>query len=160
MEVVNVVMTCEKVLSLPDGVPTEPLSYGTRYYFLKEDVEVTVFNTGRAKIYAKTYPPPRLPYLDGCRIDNIVIRARIKALPVEEMAEALDALGFKFSDREKVNALLLYYKKGGYTVTVRIFPSDAEEYKVIMFTKSIEAAEEVIRLLNSLAGKNPQGRLP
>jgi hypothetical protein len=152
MDVVNVVMTCEKVLSLPDNVPTEQLSYGVRYYFLKEDVEVTVFNTGKAKIYAKSYPPPHLPYFDGCKIDNIVIRTRIKAMPVEEMAEVLDSLGFRFSDREKVNAFLLYYKKGNYTVTVRIFlKSDAEEYKVIMFTKSMEAAEEVFRLLSSLA---------
>jgi len=151
MEVVNVVMTCEKVLSLPDNVPTEQVSYGVRYYFLKEDVEATVFRTGKAKIYAKSYPPPHLPYFDGCKIDNIVIRTRIKAVPVEEMAEALDSLGFKFGDREKVNAVLLYYKKGVFTVTVRVFPkTDAEEYKVIMFTKSMEAAEEVARLLSSI----------
>jgi hypothetical protein len=151
MEVVNVVMTCGKVLHLPEDVPTEELDNGVRYYLRREDVEATVFRTGRVKVYAKSYPPPPLPYFADCKVDNIVIRTRIKALPVEELVAALDALGFKIGDMEKVNALLLYYKKGGMVATVRIFPkTDAEEYKVIMFTKFFELAEEVARLLSTL----------
>ncbi len=151
MEVVNVVMTCEKVLHLPDNVPTELLDYGVKYYFSKE-VEATVFNTGRVKVYVKkTWPPPPLPYFGDCKVDNIVIRTRVKAMPVEELVAALDALGFKFGDREKVNAFLFYYKKGDMTATIRIFPrTGVEEYKAIMFTKFIELAEEVARLLKTL----------
>ncbi len=151
MEVVNVVMTCKEVLYLPEDAPTELLDYGVKYYLLGKEVEATVFNTGKVKVYAKSWPPPPLPYFDGCKVDNIVIRTRIKALPVEELVAAMDARGFKFGDREKVNAILFYYKKGDMTATVRIFPkSGAEEYKVIMFTKFIELAEEVVRLLSTL----------
>ena len=161
MDIVNVVVTCKKVVYLPEGVPTEQLDTGVRYYLLKEKVEATVFNTGRVKIYTKRYPPPSLPYFSDCKVDNIVIRTRIKAMPVEEMVAALDSLGFKFGDREKVNALLFYYKKGDMVATVRIFPkSDAEEYNVIMFTKFIELAEEVVRLLNAAAEIRPQGGHP
>jgi hypothetical protein len=152
MDVVNVVMTCKKVLYLPDDVPTELLDNGVKYYFSKE-VEATVFNTGRVKVYVKSWPPPPLPYFGDCKIDNIVIRTCIKAAPVEELMAALDSLGFKIGDREKVNAFLLYYKKGDVKATVRIFPrSGVDEYKVIIFTKSIELAEEVVRLLNAAAG--------
>jgi hypothetical protein len=151
MDVVNVVMTCKKVLYLPEDAPTELLDYGVKYYLLKEDVEATVFNTGKVKVYGESWPPPPLPYFDGCKVDNIVIRTRVKALPVEELVAALDALGFKFGDREKVNAILFYYKKGNMTATIRIFPkTDAEEYKVMLFTKFIELAEEVVRLLKTL----------
>jgi hypothetical protein len=149
MEVVNVVMTCKKVLRLPEDAPTELLDYGVKYY-LKE-VEATVFNTGKVKIYAKSWPPPQLPYFGDCKVDNIVIRTHIKALPVEELVAALDALGFKFGDREKVNAILFYYKKGEMIATIRVFPkTGVEEYKVILFTKFIELAEEVVRLLKTL----------
>ena len=151
MDVVNVVMTCYKILSLPEDAPTELLNYGIRYYLLKEGVEATVFDTGKVKVYAESWPPPPLPYFDGCKVDNIVIRTRIRALPVEELVAALDALGFKFGDREKVNAILFYYKKGEMTATIRIFPkTGAEEYKVMLFTKFIELAEEVVRLLKTL----------
>jgi len=151
MEVANVVMTCGKVLRLPEGVPTELLDHGVKYYFLDEDVNATVFNTGRAKVYAKSYPPPPLPYFADCKVDIIVIKTTVKALPVEELAAALDALGFKIGDMEKVNALLLYYKKGDTIATVRIFPrTNVEEYKVVMFTKSFELAEEVASLLSTL----------
>ncbi len=150
MEVVNVVMTCTKVLHLPEDVPTELLDYGVKYYFSRE-VEATVFNTGKVKVYAKSWPPPPLPYFGGCEVDNIVIRTRVKALPVEELVAALDALGFKFGDREKVNAVLFYYKKGEMIATIRVFPkTGVEEYKVMMFTKFIELAEEVDRLLKTL----------
>jgi hypothetical protein len=149
MDVVNVVMTCEKVLHLPEDAPTELLDYGVKYYLKK--VKATVFNTGKVKVYAKSWPPPPLPYFDGCKVDNIVIRTSVKALPVEELAAALDALGFKFGDREKVNAILFYYKKGDMTAAIRVFPkTDVEEYKVMMFTKFIELAEEVDRLLKTL----------
>jgi hypothetical protein len=160
MDVVNVVMTCKKVLYLPEDVPTELLDYGTKYYFSKE-VEATVFNTGRVKVYVKSWPPPPLPYFSDCKIDNIVIRTRVKALPVEELVAALDALGFKFGDREKVNAILFYYKKGDMTATIRVFPkTGVEEYKVMMFTKFIELAEEVARLLKTLSGSSPQRGAP
>jgi len=151
MDVVNVVMTCYKILSLPEDAPTELLNYGIRYYLLKEGVEATVFDTGKVKVYAESWPPPPLPYFDDCKVDNIVIRTRIRALPVEELVATLDALGFKFGDREKVNAILFYYKKGEMTATIRIFPkTGAEEYKVMLFTKFIELAEEVVRLLKTL----------
>jgi hypothetical protein len=151
MEVANVVMTCEKVLRLPEGVPTELLDNGVKYYLLGEDVEATVFRTGRAKVYARSYPPPPLPYFADCRVDIIVVRTSVKALPVEELAAALDALGFKIGDMEKVNALLLYYKKGDKVATIRVFPrTDVKEYKVIIFTKFFELAEEVARLLSTL----------
>jgi hypothetical protein len=160
MEVVNVVVTCKKVLHLPEDVPTELLDYGVKYYLSKE-VEATVFNTGKARVYVKSWPLPPLPYFDDCRIDNIVIRTRIKAAPVEELVEALDSLGFKIGDREKINAFLLYYKKGDMETTVRIFPrSNVDEYKVIIFTKFVELAEEVVRLLNAAAGSTSQGRVP
>ncbi|MDT7873934.1 MAG: hypothetical protein RQ859_01020 [Pyrobaculum sp.] len=151
MEVVNVVMTCKKVLRLPEDAPTELLDHGTKYYLLGEDVVATVFNTGKVKVYAKSWPPPPLPYFGDCKVDNIVIRTRVKALPAEELVAALDALGFKFGDLEKVNAFLFYYKKGNTTATIRIFPkTGVEEYKAMIFTKFIELAEEVVRLLKTL----------
>ncbi len=155
------VMTCEEVLDLPEDAPTELLDYGVKYYLLDKNVEVTVFYTGKAKIYAESWPPPPLPYFDKCKVDNIVIRTRVKALPVEELVAAMDSLGFKFGDREKVNAVLFYYKKGDMIATVRVFPrTGVDEYKVIIFTKHIELAEEVVRLLNTLSGNPPQGRVP
>jgi hypothetical protein len=162
MDVVNVVMTCKKVLHLPDDVPTELLNYGVKYYLRDEGIrQATVFDTGKVKVYAKKYPPPPLPYFSDCEIDNIVIRTSVKAMPVEEMAAALDALGFKLGDREKVNAFLLYYRRGDMEATVRIFPrTGVEEYKAIIFTKFIEVAEEVVRLLGTLSGNPLRGRAP
>jgi hypothetical protein len=151
MDVVNVVMTCKKILRLPADTPTELLDSGVKYYLLKEGVKARVFGTGTVKVYAKGWPPPPLPYFDDCKVDNIVIRTRVRALPVEELVAALDALGFKFGDREKVNAILFYYKKGEMTATIRIFPkTGVEEYKAMVFTQHIELAEEVVRLLKTL----------
>jgi len=151
VDIVNVVMTCLLRRNPPDGVPFEELRNAVKYYHLKEDVVTIVFRTGKVKVFSNRYPPPDLGYYGDCRVENVVARTTVPALPVEEMKELLERHGFVVSDREKVNAKLAYVQD--LRATVRIFPKPGvARYKAMIFAPSPEAAAEVERLLTSALG--------
>jgi hypothetical protein len=147
VQIVNVVATCRKVAEVPEGVPYVEVKNGRKYYFLRGDVKAVVFNTGKVKLFSSLYPLPNLPYFSDCRIDNLVIRAAIPAVPFEELLSMLERMGFIIGDREKVNAVLAYRGK----TTVRIFPrADGDVYKAVVFACSEADAKEALRLLTAL----------
>jgi hypothetical protein len=158
MRIVNVVATCRITTKIPEDVPYEEVKNGRKYYFPldllfpgvhefpRERIVVVVFDTGKAKIFSKRYPLPNLPYLTDCRIENLVAVAEIPAMPLEELLQLLEKRGFTIGDREKVNAVLAYRGK----TTARIFPkADSDTFKTVIFANSVEAAEEVVRLLTA-----------
>ena len=151
MDVVNVVMTCRKLADPPPDVPFEELRNAVKYYFLEHDVIAIYFRTGKVKVFSSRYPPPPLPYYIDCRVENVVARTAVPAMPVEEMKELLERRGFTVADREKVNAKLAYVQS--LKATVRIFPKPGvARYKAMIFAPSPEAAAEVERLLASALG--------
>jgi hypothetical protein len=156
MRIVNVVATCEKVVTPPPEAPYEEVKNGRKYYFPldllfpgvhsfpQKRVVVIIFHTGRVKIFSPQYPLPDMPYFSGCRIENLVAVAEIPAMPLEELLQVLESRGFVIGDREKVNAVLAYRGE----TTVRIFPkANSDTYKAVIFAKTKTAAEETVRLL-------------
>jgi hypothetical protein len=148
MRIVNVVATCRKASEVPEDVPYEEVKNGKKYYFIRDNVIITavVFNSGKVKLFSPLYPLPNLPYFSDCKIENIVVVAEIPAMPLEELMQLLEKRGFAIGDREKVNAVLAYRGK----TTARIFPkADSDTFKTVIFTDSVTAAEEAIRLLTT-----------
>jgi hypothetical protein len=156
MRIVNVVATCEKVVTQPPEAPYEEVKNGKKYYFPpnllfpgvhifpQKRVVVMIFHTGRVKIFSPLYPLPDSPYFSGCRIENLVAVSEIPAMPLEELLRLLEKRGFIIGDREKVNAVLAYRGK----TTVRIFPkAGSDVYKVVIFARSEAELEETVRLL-------------
>ena len=148
MRIVNVVATCKKVSEVPEDVPYEEVKNGKKYYFILDEaiIKAVVFNSGKVKLFSPLYPLPNLPYFSDCKIENVVIVTKIPAMPLEELLQLLEKRGFTIGDREKVNAVLAYRGK----TTARIFPkADSDTFKTVIFANSVEAAEEVIRLLTA-----------
>jgi len=158
MRIVNVVATCKKVAELPENIPYEEVKNGKKYYFPfaflfpgvyyipQKYVVVVFFNTGKVKLFSPLHPPPNLPYISDCKIENIVAVAEIPAMPLEALLELMEKRGFTIGDREKVNAVLAYRGK----TTVRIFPkTGGDTYKAVIFARSETDAEDTIRLLTA-----------
>jgi hypothetical protein len=150
MDIVNVVMTCRKLADPPPDVPFVEVKNGIEYYFMKYGVVATFFRTGKVKVFSSRYPPPSLPYYGDCRVENVVARTAIPAVPPEELKELLERRGFIVSDREKVNGILVY-APAPLKVVLRIFPRvGVAKYKTNIFAPTPEAAEEAERLLVSV----------
>jgi hypothetical protein len=109
-----------------------------------------VHSNGRVKVFCKSLEPP--PHLSGCRIDNIVARTTMRAVPEEELIEKLREHG-AVDRAEKKSAILFYTNaptKPPIITTARIFVKPSERYKVIMFSKSIQELRRVAELLQAL----------
>jgi hypothetical protein len=107
-------------------------------------------DSGRAKVFCKSLEPP--PYFSDCRIDNIVVKTTMRAVPEEELIEKLREHGA--ADRADKKSAVLFYVRSPteppITTTVRIFVKPPERYKVIMFSKSIQELRRVAELLQTL----------
>jgi hypothetical protein len=146
-------MTCRKLADPPNDTPFEELKNAVKYYHLRQQVITVVFRTGKVKVFSKRYPPPDLGYYGDCRVENVVAKTAIPAVPVEELKMLLEQHGFIVSDREKVNGVLVYAPAPLAKVVLRIFPrAGAAKYKTNIFAPSPEAAEEAERLLMSIFG--------
>jgi hypothetical protein len=147
-EIVNVVMTCNSVSPEVRKFPQRETKIGVE--IIAPDFTAILHNSGRAKVFCKSLEPP--PYFSDCRIDNIVVRTTMRAIPEEELIERLR--GYGAADRaEKKSAILFYVRsptEPPITTTVRIFVKPSERYKVIMFSKSIQELRRVAELLQTL----------
>ncbi len=147
-EIVNVVMTCNSVSPEVWRFPQRETKIGVE--IVAPGFTAILHSSGRAKVFCKSLEPP--PYFSDCRIDNIVVKTSMRAVPEEELIERLREHGA--ADRaEEMSAILFYTNaptKPPITTTVRIFVKPSERYKVIMFGKSIQELRRVAELLQTL----------
>jgi hypothetical protein len=147
-EIVNVVMTCNSFN--PEVLKFPKRKTKTGLQIVAPGFSAILHKSGRAKVFCKSLETP--PYFSDCRIDNIVVKTTMRAIPEEELIERLREHGA--ADRaEEMSAILFYTSsptKPPITTTVRIFVKPAEYYKVIMFSKSIQELRRVAELLQSL----------
>jgi len=146
-EIINVVMTCNSV-NLDVNFPRREVRTGLQ--IVAPHFTAIVHSSGRAKVFCKSLEPP--PYFADCRIDNIVAKTTMRAVPEEELIERLRAYG-AVDRAEKKSAILLYTSSSTMppiTTTVRIFVRPSERYKVIMFSKSVQELRRVAQLLQAL----------
>jgi hypothetical protein len=147
-EIANVVMTCNSVSPEVRKFPQRETKIGVE--IVAPDFTAILHNSGRAKVFCKSLEPP--PYFSDCRIDNIVVRTSMRAVPEEELIERLREHG-AVDRTEKMSAVLFYVRsptEPPITTTVRIFVKPSERYKVIMFSKSIQELRRVAQLLQAL----------
>jgi hypothetical protein len=147
-EIVNVVMTCSSVSPKALEFLRRETKIGLQ--IVAPGFTAILHSSGRAKVFCKSLEPP--PFFADCRIDNIVAKTTMRAMPEEELIERLRAYG-AVDRAEKKSAVLFYTNsptKPPITTTVRIFVKPAERYKVIMFSKSIQELRRVAELLQAL----------
>jgi hypothetical protein len=147
-EIANVVMTCNSVNTEVRRFPQRETKIGVE--IVAPDFTAILHSSGRAKVFCKSLEPP--PYFSDCRIDNIVVKTSMRALPEEELIEMLREHG-AVDRAEKKSAVLFYVRsptEPPITTTVRIFVKQSERYKVIMFSKSIQELRRVAQLLQAL----------
>ncbi len=147
-EIVNVVMTCNSVSPEVRKFPQRETKIGVE--IVAPGFTAILHSSGSAKVFCKSLEPP--PYFSDCRIDNIVVRTSMRAVPEEELIEKLREHG-AVDRAEKMSAILFYTNaptKPPITTTVRIFVKPSERYKVIMFSKSIQELRRVAELLQTL----------
>jgi len=147
-EIANVVMTCNSVNPEVRKFPQRETKIGVE--IVAPDFTAILHSSGRAKVFRKSLEPP--PYFSDCRIDNIVVKTTMRAIPEEELIEKLREHG-AVDRAEKMSAILFYTNaptKPPITTTVRIFVKPSERYKVIMFSKSIQEIRRVAELLQTL----------
>ena len=149
LEIINVVMTCNSVdLDALKKYPQREVKTGLQIF--APHFTAILYSSGRAKVFCKSLEPP--PYFSDCRIDNIVVRTTMRAIPEEELIERLREHGA--ADRaEEMSAVLFYVRSSTelpITTTVRIFVKPSERYKVIIFSKSIQELRRVAQLLQAL----------
>ena len=147
-EIANVVMTCNSVNPEVRKFPQRETKIGVE--IVAPDFTAILHSSGRAKVFRKSLEPP--PYFSDCRIDNIVVKTTMRAIPEEELIERLREHG-AVDRAEKMSAILFYTNaptKPPITTTVRIFVKPSERYKVIMFSKSIQEIRRVAELLQTL----------
>jgi hypothetical protein len=148
LEIANVVMTCINVSPEVWRFPQRETKIGME--IVASDFTAILHSSGRAKVFCKSLEPP--PYFSDCRIDNIVVKTTMRAIPEEELIEKLREHG-AVDRAEKMSAILFYMNaptKPPITTTVRIFVKPSERYKVIMFSKSIQELRRVAELLQTL----------
>ena len=147
-EIVNIVMTCNSVSPEVRRFPQRETKIGVQ--IVAPNFTAILHSSGRAKVFCKSLEPP--PYFSDCRIDNIVVRTTMRAIPEEELIERLREHGA--ADRADKKSAILFYTnaptKPPITTTVRIFVKQSERYKVIMFSKSIQELRRVAELLQAL----------
>ncbi len=147
-EIVNIVMTCNSVSPEVWRFPQRETKIGVE--IVAPGFTAILHSNGRAKVFCKSLEPP--PYFSDCRIDNIVVKTSMRAIPEEELIERLRAYGA--ADRDDKKSAILFYTnaptKPPITTTVRIFVKPSERYKVIMFSKSIQELRRVAELLQTL----------
>jgi hypothetical protein len=147
LELVNVAMTCRKLADPPPDVPSEELGKAVKYYHLRQRVIAMVFRTGKVKVFSRNYPPPDLGYYGDCRVDIMVARGEMRAVPEEELRRRLSEAGF--GDFKLVtNALMA--RRGETSVRVAIPRRSFGKYKVMIFTKDLETAKQIHDLLQKL----------
>jgi hypothetical protein len=147
-EIANVVMTCNSVNPEVRRFPQRETKIGVE--IVAPNFTAILHSSGRAKVFCKSLEPP--PYFSDCRIDNIVVKTSMRALPEEELIEMLREHG-AVDRAEKKSAVLFYVRsptEPPITTTVRIFVKQSERYKVIMFSKSIQELRRVAQLLQAL----------
>ncbi len=147
-EIVNIVMTCNSVSPDVRKFPQRETKIGVE--IVASDFTAILHSSGKAKVFCKSLEPP--PYFSDCRIDNIVVKTSMRAIPEEELIERLREHG-AVDRAEKKSAILFYTNaptKPPITTTVRIFVKPSERYKVIMFSKSIQELRRVAELLQAL----------
>jgi hypothetical protein len=149
-EIVNVVMTCNSVdLDALKKYPQRVVKTGLQ--IVAPHFTVIIHSSGRAKVFCKSLEPP-LPHFSDCRINNIVVRTTMRAIPEEELIEKLREHG-AVDRAEKKSAVLFYVRsptEPSIITTVRIFVKPSERYKAIMFSKSIQELRRVAELLQTL----------
>jgi hypothetical protein len=147
-EIVNVVMTCNSVSPEVRKFPQRETKIGVQ--IVAPGFTAILHNSGKAKVFCKSLEPP--PHFSDCRIDNIVVKTTMRAIPEDELIERLREHGA--ADRaEEMSAILFYVRsptEPPITTTVRIFVKPSERYKVIMFSKSIQEIRRLAELLQSL----------
>jgi len=147
-EIVNIVMTCNSVSPEVRRFPQRETKIGVQ--IVAPNFTAILHSSGRAKVFCKSLEPP--PYFSDCRIDNIVVRTTMRAIPEEELIERLREHGA--ADRADKKSAILFYTnaptKPPITTTVRIFVKPSERYRVIMFSKSIQELRRVAELLQAL----------
>ncbi len=147
-EIVNIVMTCNSVSPEVRRFPQRETKIGVE--IVAPDFTAILHSSGRAKVFCKSLEPP--PFFADCRIDNIVVKTSMRAVPEEELIERLREHG-AVDRAEKMSAILFYTNaptKPPITTTVRIFVKPSERYNVIMFSKSIQELRRVAQLLQAL----------
>jgi hypothetical protein len=147
-EIANVVMTCNNVSPEVRRFPQRETKIGVE--IVAPNFTAILHDSGRAKVFCKSLEPP--PYFSDCRIDNIVVKTTMRAVPEEELIEKLREHGA--ADRADKKSAVLFYVRSPteppITTTVRIFVKTSERYKVIMFSKSIQEIRRVAELLQTL----------
>jgi hypothetical protein len=148
-EIVNVVMTCNSVdLDALKKYPQREVKTGLQR--VAPHFTAIIYSSGKAKVYCRSLEPP--PYFSDCRIDNIVAKTTMRAIPEEELIERLRKYG-AVDRAEKKSAILFYVRSPtdpSITTTVRIFVKPSERYKVIIFSKSVQELRRVAELLQAL----------
>ena len=148
-EIVNVVMMCNSVdLGALKKYPQREVKTGLQ--IVAPRFTAILHSSGRAKVFHKSLEPP--PHFSDCRIDNIVVKTSMRAIPEEELIERLREHGA--ADRAEEMSAILFYPNSPteppITTTARIFVKQSERYKVIMFSKSIQELRRVAELLQAL----------
>lgn len=147
-EIVNIVMTCKSVNPDVLKFPQRETKIGLQ--IVAPGFSAILHKSGKAKVFCKSLEPPQ--YFFNCRIDNIVAKTTMRAIPEEELIKRLREYGA--ADRaEEMSAVLFYVRsptEPRITTTVRIFVKQSERYKVIMFSKSIQELRRVAELLQTL----------
>lgn len=145
-EIVNVVMICNSVSPEVRKFPQRETKIGTQT--VAPRFTAILYSNGRAKVFCKSLEPP--PHFSDCRIDNIVVKTTMRAIPEEELIERLREHGAV----DRVTSAILFYVRSPteppITTTVRIFVKPSERYKVIMFSKSIQELRRIAQLLQAL----------
>lgn len=147
-EIINVVMTCNSVG--PEALRFPRRETRTGLQIVAPNFTAILHSSGRAKVFCRSLEPP--PLFTNCRIDNIVVRTTMRAVPEEELVERLREHG-AVDRAEKKSAVLFYVRsptKPPITTTVRIFVKPSERYKVIIFSKSLQELRRVAELLQTL----------
>jgi len=141
-------MTCNNVSPEVWRFPQRETKIGVE--IVAPNFTAILHSSGRAKVFCKSLEPP--PHFSDCRIDNIVAKTSMRAIPEEELIERLREHGA--ADRAEEKSAILFYARSPteppITTTVRIFVKPSERYKVIMFSKSIQELRRVAQLLQTL----------
>jgi len=148
LEIANVVMTCNSVNPEVWRFPQRETKIGVQ--IVAPGFTAILHRNGKSKVFCKSLEPPS--YFSDCRIDNIVVKTSMRAIPEEELIERLREHG-AVDRAEKMSAILFYMNaptRPPITTTVRIFVKPSERYKVIMFSKSIQELRRVAELLQAL----------
>jgi hypothetical protein len=147
-EIINVVMTCNSVG--PEALKFPQRETRTGLQIVAPNFTAILHSSGRAKVFCRSLEPPS--HFSDCRINNIVVRTTMRAIPEEELIERLREHG-AVDRAEKKSAVLFYVRsptKPPITTTVRIFVKPSERYKVIIFSKSLQELQRVAELLQTL----------